>query len=193
MAKKKGISADTETQLDMTPIIDIVFNLVIFFMVITDMTQQDLEFLALPKAPMAVEDKGEDKERLIINIIDFAHPDNKHRVERGEISTQKPPIFVDGRQVDSLDHMRQWLRLRADPTRYPDMDKPVIDPSTGLRPSKKPVLIRCDQAQVFGWVQAIMQYCTFVPGNKQSDELQKSPMIYKLEIAVGTNKKQGEQ
>ncbi len=114
-------------------------------------------------------------------------------VERGEISTQKPPIFVDGRQVDSLDHMRQWLRLRADPTRYPDMDKPVIDPSTGLRPSKKPVLIRCDQAQVFGWVQAIMQYCTFVPGNKQSDELQKSPMIYKLEIAVGTNKKPGEE
>ena len=29
-----------------------------------------------------------------------------------------------------------------------------------------------------------MQYCTFVPGQPQKEELKKSPLIYKLEIAV---------
>ena len=34
--------ADTDMEMDMTPMIDVVFLLIIFFMIITDMTQQDL-------------------------------------------------------------------------------------------------------------------------------------------------------
>ena len=35
----------TDMELDMTPMIDVVFLLIIFFMIITDLTQQDLEVL----------------------------------------------------------------------------------------------------------------------------------------------------
>ena len=47
--------AKTEIEMDMTPMIDVVFLLIIFFMIITDLTQQDLEELKLPEARAAVE------------------------------------------------------------------------------------------------------------------------------------------
>ena len=42
--------AETEMEMNMTPMIDVVFLLIIFFMIITDLTQQDLEELKLPVA-----------------------------------------------------------------------------------------------------------------------------------------------
>jgi biopolymer transport protein ExbD len=58
-----------EEELNMTPMIDIVFNLLIFFMVVTDLTQQELANLVLPLANTAVQDKDNDKDdRVIINI-----------------------------------------------------------------------------------------------------------------------------
>ena len=41
---------NTPPELDMTPMIDVVFQLIIFFMLITDMSQKELEELYLPKA-----------------------------------------------------------------------------------------------------------------------------------------------
>jgi biopolymer transport protein ExbD len=55
--------------MDMTPMIDIVFNLLIFFMVITDLNQKDIANLTLPIAHMATQDKDDDPDdRLILNI-----------------------------------------------------------------------------------------------------------------------------
>ena len=60
---------ETEMEMNMTPMIDVVFLLIIFFMIITDMTQQDLEELVLPMAQFAREDKPDpDEYRPIINI-----------------------------------------------------------------------------------------------------------------------------
>ena len=50
-----------DTEMNMTPMIDIVFNLLIFFMVVTDLTQQELANLVLPLAHTAVQDKDNDK------------------------------------------------------------------------------------------------------------------------------------
>ena len=67
MARKKYEMDSGE--MDMTPMIDIVFNLLIFFMVITDLTQKDLAELTLPLASKAAEDKADEKDlRIILNI-----------------------------------------------------------------------------------------------------------------------------
>ncbi|MAG31571.1 MAG: hypothetical protein CL908_11855 [Deltaproteobacteria bacterium] len=182
MAKKRKFVPDYDLEINMTPMIDVVFNLIIFFMVITDLTQKDLEYLILPKAEKAVPDEGEDTERIIINIINISSVNNQMRVKSGELDPALPPIMVGGKQIKNLDQLRAWLRRKADPRRYPDKDKNQVAP--GLWPSRKPLLVRCDQGQIFGWVQAVMQYCTFVPGQKRESELALSPMIYKLEIAV---------
>lgn len=55
--------------LSMTPMIDIVFNLLIFFMVVTDLNQKDLANLTLPLAHMADQDKADDPDdRVILNV-----------------------------------------------------------------------------------------------------------------------------
>ncbi|MHC4849193.1 MAG: ExbD/TolR family protein [Planctomycetota bacterium] len=69
MAKKKRKDVTESGELDMTPMIDIVFNLLIFFMVVTDLTQKDLAELTLPIAYMAQEDKDNDEDdRIILNV-----------------------------------------------------------------------------------------------------------------------------
>ena len=89
--------------------------------------------------------------------------------------------------------MRARLRVEANPERFPDVEE-FTKPGKGplgkwpsgepIYPSRKPLLVRCDRGQIFGWVQAIMQYCTFIPGEDQNAALKVSPLIYKLEIAV---------
>ena len=69
MARKKKKDVTESGELDMTPMIDIVFNLLIFFMVVTDLTQKDLAELTLPIAYMAQEDKDNDEDdRIILNV-----------------------------------------------------------------------------------------------------------------------------
>jgi biopolymer transport protein ExbD len=56
-------------EMDMTPMIDIVFNLLIFFMVVTDLNQKELADLVLPLAYMAQPDKDNDPDdRIILNV-----------------------------------------------------------------------------------------------------------------------------
>jgi biopolymer transport protein ExbD len=194
MARKerKRTKPNYDLDINMTPMIDVVFNLIIFFMVITDMTQKDLEYLTLPRAEHATPDEGEDKDRIIINVIDLDTKVNREKVERGELSRSLPPILMQGQQIKDLDQMRMRLLQLANPRRFPDLTKGEVHPqlAPGLYPSKKPLLVRCDQGQIFGWVQAIMQYCTFIPGRPPADELKKSPLIYKLEIAVAEPEQQ---
>ena len=187
MARRRAKIDEGESEINMTPMIDVVFNLIIFFMVITDMTQQELEYLILPKADLAQEDPGEDKDRLIVNIVDPNAEDSKDRVD-----PNLPPIFFKGRQVRDFEDLRRRLRIAADPLVYPEKEKPdgtKLDPVGKLNgkpvwPSSRALLVRCDQGQMFGWVQAIMQICTFMPGRPLQKELQESPLIYKIEIAV---------
>lgn len=56
----------------MTPMIDVVFQLLIFFMLITDMSRQQLAQLFLPTASKAVEENGA-PDTLIVNVLDNGH------------------------------------------------------------------------------------------------------------------------
>jgi hypothetical protein len=180
----KGAHPPPPLKLDLTPMIDCTFQLIIFFILITDMSSRELEVLTLPRAPISTEDKGDDPDRIIVNIVDMSNPE-----VAGMYNPTWPPIVIKGRQVRDLDEMRRILRPLADPLRFPDTSVPEIAP--GKYPSKKPLLIRCDQHQVFGWVQAVMQYVSLTPKKPSEDanahlasELVTSPLIYKIEIAA---------
>ena len=108
--RKGGPSYDLD--INLTPMIDVVFNLIIFFMVITDMTPKDLEYLILPSAAKAAKDEGEDKDRIIINIVNLDSKANADRVNQGLLSRDLPPILIGGEGKKIL------LRLVA---QYADM------------------------------------------------------------------------
>ena len=56
------------TKPDMTPMIDIVFQLIIFFLVVTEMAAKDLADVTLPRAEQSTADDNPPSDRLIINV-----------------------------------------------------------------------------------------------------------------------------
>jgi biopolymer transport protein ExbD len=129
----------TEMELDMTSMIDVVFLLIIFFMVITDMTQADLEDLQLPQAENAVADKpNPDEFRPIVNIkID------------GSILVKRKLLY-DPEDSDDYAQLREQLAVYAK-----RMDK---DKETGKLPDE-PLLIRADMNTPFKYIQKVMEQC----------------------------------
>ncbi len=70
MAKKKKSDPDLAQDMDMTPMIDIVFLLIIFFMVVTEISRLQVEQIQLPVASKAVEDKPQPREKkMVVNIL----------------------------------------------------------------------------------------------------------------------------
>ena len=151
--------------VNMTPMIDIVFNLVTFFMLTLDMSQKELAVLDLPRANNGIEDKDpstntkgkkEDNTRFTINL----EPKGTvyFKGERWSFSDEDPK-----KQDQSLENLRQALRALTRPAKLRD--------ERGF--SKVMVLIRGDRQAKWKYVQWIMQVCAD-PNIK----------IYKMHFAV---------
>ena len=111
---------------------------IIFFMVITDMTQQDLEELQLPVAQNAVADKpNPDEFRPIVNI----------KVD-GSIWVKRKMLF-DPENPDNYEELKGHLSIVAD-----KMEKKDSLPDEAL-------LIRADMNTPFKYVQKVMEQCGY--------------------------------
>ena len=129
-----GKQQDYEMAMNMTPMIDVVFLLIIFFMIVTYLTQQELEELVLPKADMAMKDENPPERRMIINITRPGH----YVVKRRNLG------LVD----DCLDQIRSNLAAMVD-----------FFPREEDGCSKQPVLIRADLHTEFKYIQKVLQIC----------------------------------
>lgn len=131
---------ETEMDMDMTPMIDVVFLLIIFFMVITDMTQQDLEELQLPVAINATADKpNPDEFRPVVNI----------KVD-GSIWVKRR-MYFDPENPDDYKELRGFLSDVADRMKK---DEAGVLPDEAL-------LIRADMNTPFKYVQKVMEQCGY--------------------------------
>ncbi|MCK6474275.1 MAG: biopolymer transporter ExbD [Planctomycetes bacterium] len=68
MGKVAEEQREKDAMFDWTPLIDVVFQLMIFFMCVTEIAKAELESLTLPIARNAIEDVDAPKNRVIINI-----------------------------------------------------------------------------------------------------------------------------
>ncbi len=136
---------ETEMDMDMTPMIDVVFLLIIFFMIITDMTQQDLEDLKLPVAKTAVADKpNPDEFRPVVNII-----------ASGEIWVMGDQIY-DPENDDEYGKLKAYLKMQSTLMEEEPLDE--AQPS-GPQVKADPLLVRADQSTPFKHVQKVMELC----------------------------------
>jgi biopolymer transport protein ExbD len=147
--------ARTEMEMNMTPMIDVVFLLIIFFMIITDLTQQDLEEIRLPVAQNAIPDKPDPKVvRPVINVMaDGRMIVRKHEIyepERGDQTEMERYL------ADAARRMPKRME-RGDPEPLPD----------------NPLLIRADENTEFKFIQRIMEVCG-----------KEGIRIWKLELAA---------
>ncbi len=132
-----------EDEMNMTPMIDIVFNLLIFFMVVSDLTQKELANLTLPLARPAVEDKDNDKDdRVILNIDD-----------KGQLLYKGNAISLDelGARLENAKRLYERQQKRR--------GKEAYEITKGGKASKLFVLLRADRNtpwQHVQWVMTIM-------------------------------------
>jgi len=132
---------NAESKMDMTPMIDCVFNLVIFFMLVTDLNKKDIVDLTLPLAHMSQQDKNEEKDdRIILNIGD------------------EGKILYKGEAI-SLDHLgkelEHWKGIFAERMRAKGED-PEETLAGGGKASKLYVLLRADRNVPWQHVQWLM-------------------------------------
>lgn len=127
--------ADDEHALNLTPMIDVTFLLIIFFLVMTQITSQDDVDLCLPDALTVPANSEDHDRRFTVHIapVNATHGDDLP----GEFAW-----FCYGEpNPKSIDEMRAILEFEARVT-DPRQGKPGTDPATGI--SENTVLVRCD-------------------------------------------------
>jgi biopolymer transport protein ExbD len=149
---KKAVEGGAEA--DLTPMIDITFQLVVFFLVANDLTRKEIEELKLPQALTGKEDKADEKDKRVIVNIPNSDPDNPPDI---------PEIKVKGKLYD-LKELEQYMQVMADQKREGD------GPGS---PSAIYVLIRADRNTPWQHVQYVMQVCA-----------QPHVAIYKMQFAT---------
>jgi len=118
-----------ETELNMTPMIDVVFLLITFFMVVSEITRQDdIEAIKLPFVQASKPDDNPDPDRLVLNIM-----------KNGD-------TFISGNQVTAAG-IFSALAIEARLTR----DRAGV--------SKRLILIKADEKTPFQYIRAIMLMC----------------------------------
>lgn len=138
--KRKHVGAPPEnraSEFDMTPMIDVTFQLIVFFLVANDLSQKEIVDLQLPQAIHGVEDKATEDIRIILNIKKPADPDQR-----------LPLVTVKGKTLDLKDLPRE-LQAKADLKREGGAGSP----------SAVFALIRADKGAPWQHVQYVMQVC----------------------------------
>jgi len=175
---------ETEMPMNMTPMIDVVFLLIIFFMIITDMTQQDLEELVLPVAAYAVPDKPDmDEWRPVLNI-----PYDGRWIVRQEVKYD-PEVDDAKPEEERYKQIQLWLneaslRMKKEHFTTPSHDDDAPTCSCGQTPYPHPqgsgvlipgeaLLIRADESTSFRHIQKVMEFCGI-----------KGIEIWKVQLAV---------
>lgn len=153
--------SNDEILMDMTPMIDVTFQLIIFFMLLMDMSQKDLETLVLPKALSAVEDKPNPLDpRPVINIT-----------ADGQILVKRE-VYYDPKRDDGYKKLKEYLLMRARA-----MPKAPVEPGSKVIAPDKPILVRADQSTPFKHIQKVMEICGV-----------QDIKIWKIELAAGQEK-----
>ncbi|MGQ0554193.1 MAG: ExbD/TolR family protein [Planctomycetota bacterium] len=128
--------AHAPIKMDMTPMIDVVFQLIIFFMLVTDMSQQDLAELKLPLGTEAVKDETK-AGRITVNI----HKDGTVEIKRDHKTSGLE-------NADTQNWVRTYLANEV-----AKADKEEDGNST------RSILVRADRDTEFKHVQKLMRIC----------------------------------
>jgi biopolymer transport protein ExbD len=151
---------DDDVKMNLTPMIDMTFLLVVFFMLSIDLTRKEFVPVALPHALKGVEDKMPPKlPRFVINLLND-----------GTIVLKGHPYKLASEdkavQRQALDALRSQLQqLVAANPKWRDADLS----------SQIPVMIHGDRDARWQYVQWIMQICA-----------DPNIRIYKIQFAVHT-------
>jgi biopolymer transport protein ExbD len=127
---------------NMTPMIDVVFQLIIFFMLVMDMSQAQLEPVTLPSASKAVKEKYEDTTLLVLNVM-----------KDGAIKINGKSFYNPKKDGDDNKRLEDLFETRRQNKIYQE----VPGKADWV---KYPMLVRCDRSTNFEHLQKILMIAT---------------------------------
>ena len=149
---------ESSSEMDMTPMIDCVFQLIIFFFLVIDLQNQELEPVLLPKARFAVPDQPPEGQRPIVNVL-----------QSGEtIYKRKTYLEADATDYSRLQGLLEYFAKNMTKKFVPAVKKELPD---------DPLLIRADKWTEMHHVAKIMETCGHL-----------NVQIWRVELAVGEPK-----
>ena len=173
MKRRKAPAVQEDVVCNLIPMVDIMFLLLLFFMLSADMSQRELEDLVLPQGDQVKEyekDKPTDQKSSTINVF---HRADKAGVfscainKRNGICRDNEHWLIAIRSEEfTLETVKPKLQELADDAREAD-----IDPEAKVKLSGLIVSIRSDKAAPFGMVNKLIELCSSVG-------------IYKIEIGA---------
>jgi len=157
----KSPDVEESVACNLIPMIDIMFLLLLFFMLGADMTQRELEEVELPKADQVKEDdplKDEDFSRTNVNIF---HTHNSSGFTcathaSGDVCRDLThwAIAIVSREY-TLETLVPELKELADlELEEPDPKAPKTKPL-----SRREVMIRADRNAPYGYIQKVIEAC----------------------------------
>jgi biopolymer transport protein ExbD len=163
---KASKKVQEELKMDMTPMIDCVFLLIIFFVLVIDLSQKDLEDLILPKAEYAVPDDKPPDNRPILNIMQdgrVMYKGNEHYnpITHGENFASLIGLLVMFKNTLAKDTEQMTIGTRT------------------VTLVNDPILIRADKWTEWHWVGKVMEQCA-----------KPEAAFWKLELAMSEEDKE---
>jgi len=171
MARRKAPVIKEDVTCNLIPMVDIMFLLLLFFILGADMTQREQADLILPTASEIKEDEK-------VKSTDPSTTVNVQHAQVGAVANcpinasggvcREPDhwvIVIRGREVPRA-NLKDQLKAEADETLEPD-----VDPQAGVRLSARKIIIRADKSAPYGDVNKIIEVCSLVG-------------IYKVEVGA---------
>lgn len=156
--------------MDMTPMIDCVFLLMIFFVLVIDLSQKNLEDLILPRAEYQEPDDKPPENRPIINVL-----------QNGAVVYEKNVIYdpsVHGKNYAPIKQLLIDIRRQGLLTKRLTLKEENIGGKmVGL--IDDPILIRADKWTEWNYIGEIMKQCS-----------QPEIAFWKVELAMSEQDKE---
>lgn len=158
-------------EMDMTPMIDCVFLLMIFFVLVIDLSQKNLEDLILPRAEFFIEpDDKPPENRPIINVL-----------QNGTVVYNQEAAYdplVDGKDYRKIKDLLVGIRKQGEATGKLKIKAETIG-GRSVNLVDDPILIRADKWTEWHYIGEIMKQCS-----------QPEAAFWKVELAMSEHDKE---
>ncbi|MBI1850773.1 MAG: biopolymer transporter ExbD [Planctomycetes bacterium] len=159
MAKFQPPPVEESVSPNLIPMIDIMFLLLLFFMLGADMSQRELEEVTLPQADMVQADSNTQTGDLTtVNVHHRTDHGFKCAVADGGGVCRDESHWLMA--IRGKDYTRDTLNMQLQVEATLSVE-PVADPKTGKQLSARMVMIRADQNAPYGLVQKVIEACSF--------------------------------
>jgi len=163
MSRFKTPDVEENVGCNLIPMIDIMFLLLLFFMLGADMTQRELEDVVLPKADQAKEDSKEKTDDGGFTTINIYHDSGKtdcaaYKATEGVCADSTHwVIAIRGKKYELGTTV---FKERLDFEAKQELEPPdPANPNSKKQLSKRKISIRADAKCQFGNVQGLIEAC----------------------------------